>query len=70
MTSTYGELKFGDSQFLVFMNRILALIMVYSYITIVKQPTHKTPLYKYVTNYFVLINQVYISTIQHNNFQN
>lgn len=47
MTSTYDEMKFEDSQFLVFMNRILALIMVYGYVTIVKQPTHKTPLYKY-----------------------
>ena len=46
MTSTYDEMKFEDSQFLVFMNRILALIMVYGYVTIVKQPTHKTPLYK------------------------
>lgn len=47
MTSTYGDLKFKDSQFLVFMNRILALCMVSAYINMVKQPTHKTPLYKY-----------------------
>lgn len=47
MTSTYGDLKFKDSQFLVFMNRILALSMVFGYISYVKQPTHKTPLYKY-----------------------
>lgn len=47
MTSTYGDLKFQDSQFLVFMNRILALSMVFGYISLVKQPTHKTPLYKY-----------------------
>lgn len=47
MTSTYAGAKFQDSQFLVFMNRILALLMVYSYISAVKQPTHKTPLYKY-----------------------
>lgn len=47
MTSTYAEKRFEDSQFLVFMNRILALAMVYGYITMVKQPTHKTPLYKY-----------------------
>ena len=46
MTSTYGDLKFKDSQFLVFMNRILALCMVSAYINMVKQPTHKTPLYK------------------------
>lgn len=47
MTTQYDDIKFKDSQFLVFMNRLLALVMVFGYINIFKQPTHKTPLYKY-----------------------
>ncbi|XP_041108658.1 adenosine 3'-phospho 5'-phosphosulfate transporter 1-like [Polyodon spathula] len=53
MTQTYaatdtepGE-KFKDSQFLVFMNRILALTVAGMYCTLTKQPRHGVPMYKY-----------------------
>ena len=46
MITKYGETQFRDSQFLVFMNRILALAMVSGYVTVFHQPPHKTPLYK------------------------
>ncbi|XP_035740299.1 adenosine 3'-phospho 5'-phosphosulfate transporter 1-like [Vespa mandarinia] len=39
---------FEDSQFLVFINRILAFLMSALYLLIQKQPQHKAPLYKYV----------------------
>jgi adenosine 3'-phospho 5'-phosphosulfate transporter B2 len=39
--------QFTDSQFLVFVNRILAFAVALLYITFFKQPTHKAPLYKY-----------------------
>ncbi|XP_028653013.1 adenosine 3'-phospho 5'-phosphosulfate transporter 1 isoform X1 [Erpetoichthys calabaricus] len=53
MTRTYGttetELgeKFKDSQFLVFMNRILALTVAGVYCAFTKQPRHGAPMYKY-----------------------
>ncbi|XP_033859140.3 adenosine 3'-phospho 5'-phosphosulfate transporter 1-like isoform X2 [Acipenser ruthenus] len=53
MTQTYGaadtELgeKFKDSQFLVFMNRILALTVAGVYCALTKQPRHGVPMYKY-----------------------
>ncbi|XP_063774887.1 adenosine 3'-phospho 5'-phosphosulfate transporter 1 [Pseudophryne corroboree] len=54
MTRTYtttesgvpGE-KFRDSQFLVFMNRILALTVAGIYCAFTKQPRHGAPMYKY-----------------------
>ncbi|XP_072266125.1 adenosine 3'-phospho 5'-phosphosulfate transporter 1 isoform X2 [Pyxicephalus adspersus] len=54
MTRTYtstepgssGE-KFRDSQFLVFMNRILALTVAGIYCALTKQPRHGAPMYKY-----------------------
>lgn len=39
--------QFKDSQFLVFVNRILAFAVALLYITATKQPRHKAPLYKY-----------------------
>lgn len=39
--------QFKDSQFLVFVNRILAFAIALAYITISRQPKHKAPLYKY-----------------------
>jgi adenosine 3'-phospho 5'-phosphosulfate transporter B2 len=39
--------KFKDSQFLVFVNRIMAFGVALLYITMTKQPRHKAPLYKY-----------------------
>lgn len=56
MTQEYDELsedgtlhkvKFGDSQFLVFSNRILALTVAGVYILIAEQPRHHAPLFKY-----------------------
>ncbi|XP_064412648.1 adenosine 3'-phospho 5'-phosphosulfate transporter 1 [Latimeria chalumnae] len=53
MTKTYGatELdpgeKFRDSQFLVFMNRILAFTVAGLYCMLTKQPRHGAPMYKY-----------------------
>ncbi|XP_017883090.1 adenosine 3'-phospho 5'-phosphosulfate transporter 1 [Ceratina calcarata] len=40
--------RFQDSQFLVFVNRILAFSMSGLYLLIQRQPQHKAPLYKYV----------------------
>lgn len=53
MTQKYennaGEIgNFNDSQFLVFVNRILALTMSGLYLLLKNQPKHTTPLYKYV----------------------
>ncbi|XP_076656570.1 adenosine 3'-phospho 5'-phosphosulfate transporter 1 [Halictus rubicundus] len=39
--------RFQDSQFLVFVNRILAFLMSGFYLIIQRQPQHKAPLYKY-----------------------
>lgn len=56
MTQTYDELtddgilnkvKFEDSQFLVFGNRLLALLVSGLYITIAEQPRNTIPFYKY-----------------------
>ena len=56
MTQTYDEMsedgtlrkvKFEDSQFLVFANRILALVVSGVYISIAEQPYHTVPFYKY-----------------------
>ena len=44
---TLQKVKFEDSQFLVFANRILALVVAAVYILIGGQPTHRAPLYKY-----------------------
>ncbi|EGI66733.1 Adenosine 3'-phospho 5'-phosphosulfate transporter 1, partial [Acromyrmex echinatior] len=42
-----SKARFQDSQFLVFVNRILAFLMSGLYLLIQRQPQHKTPLYKY-----------------------
>lgn len=39
---------FTDSQFLVFVNRILAFLLSGLYIIFTRQPRHVAPLYKYV----------------------
>lgn len=52
MTQEYEDVdgnkdRFQDSQFLVFINRILAFLMSGFYLLIQRQPQHKAPLYKY-----------------------
>ncbi|XP_072105036.1 adenosine 3'-phospho 5'-phosphosulfate transporter 1 isoform X1 [Mobula birostris] len=53
MTRTYGKtdtdpgVKFRDSQFLVFMNRILAVTVAGLSCALTKQPRHGAPMYKY-----------------------
>lgn len=52
MTKNYvspdgGVEKFRDSQFLVFVNRILAFILSGTYVMVTQQPPHRAPLYKY-----------------------
>lgn len=56
MTRTYEEhmadgtvqlVKFTNSQFLVFINRVLALAVAFIYIVSTRQPRHTAPLYKY-----------------------
>ena len=47
MTQAYDGDYFTDSQFLVFVNRILALVVAGIYIMMTQQPRHRTPLYKY-----------------------
>ncbi|XP_025053625.1 adenosine 3'-phospho 5'-phosphosulfate transporter 1 isoform X1 [Alligator sinensis] len=53
MTRTYGTTetepgeKFKDSQFLVFMNRILAFTVAGLYCALTKQPRHGAPMFKY-----------------------
>ena len=47
MTKTYGGEKFKTSQFLVFVNRILAALIAFVYINVTTQPVHKAPFYKY-----------------------
>lgn len=42
-----NKARFHDSQFLVFINRILAFLMSGLYLIVQRQPQHKTPLYKY-----------------------
>lgn len=39
--------KFGNSQFLVFVNRVLALILAALAVLFLDQPRHTVPLYKY-----------------------
>ena len=41
-----GEL-FKNSQFLVFINRVLALLIGYIVLQVIRQPRHTGPLYKY-----------------------
>lgn len=47
MTQTYNGEQFKDSQFLVFVNRILALLVAGVYISMVPQPRHRAPFFKY-----------------------
>ena len=47
MTQTYDGDSFSDSQFLVFVNRILALMVAGLYLAVVSQPRHRAPFYKY-----------------------
>lgn len=49
MAHEYGEKgeKFQNSQFLVFMNRILAFLAALTIMSLTKQPPHTAPLYKY-----------------------
>ena len=46
-TDTSEGENFKNSQFLVFVNRILAFTVAVMYITIKRQPRHEAPLYKY-----------------------
>uniref|UniRef100_A0A3P9HRJ6 Adenosine 3'-phospho 5'-phosphosulfate transporter 1 n=1 Tax=Oryzias latipes TaxID=8090 RepID=A0A3P9HRJ6_ORYLA len=46
-TPEEGEERFTDSQFLVFMNRILALTVAGLWCLLFKQPRHGAPMYKY-----------------------
>ncbi|KAL7642499.1 UNVERIFIED_CONTAM: hypothetical protein RMT77_007060 [Armadillidium vulgare] len=52
MTEEYTDLsgsiaRFKDSQFLVFVNRILAFLLAGTYLMVTRQSRHKAPLYKY-----------------------
>lgn len=47
MTRTYDGESFTNSQFLVFVNRILALVVAGVYLAVSSQPRHKVPFYKY-----------------------
>ena len=47
MTRKYDGVKFTNSQFLVFSNRILAALIAFAYIKITTQPVQRVPLYKY-----------------------
>ena len=44
---TVKDVKFTNSQFLVFVNRVLALTVAITYIVCTRQPRHTAPLYKY-----------------------
>ena len=44
---TVGKAPFKNSQFLVFVNRVLALTVAATYIVFTRQPRHTAPLYKY-----------------------
>lgn len=44
---TVQDVKFTNSQFLVFVNRVLALTVALIYIVFTRQPRHTAPLYKY-----------------------
>ena len=47
MTQEYDGVKFRNSQFLVFVNRILAFAVAGLVIALTRQPIHRAPLYKY-----------------------
>lgn len=47
MTRTYNGELFTNSQFLVFVNRVLALLVAGIYLSVVPQPRQRAPLYKY-----------------------
>ena len=47
MTQDYGGEKFTNSQFLVFVNRVLALVVAGLYVMLKKQPRHAAPFYEY-----------------------
>lgn len=47
MTYSYEGNKFTNSQFLVFVNRVLALVVAGVYIAVTPQPRHRAPMYKY-----------------------
>lgn len=47
MTRTYDGDHFTNSQFLVFVNRILALLVAGVYLVLAPQPRHRAPFYKY-----------------------
>ena len=46
-----GE-RFKNSQFIVFANRVLAFLVAIVSMIIVRQPTHKAPVYKYLYSSF------------------
>ena len=47
MTKVYDGDRFTDSQFLVFINRVLALLVAFLYVSFTRQPRHVAPGYKY-----------------------
>lgn len=47
MTMEYDGEPFTDSQFLVFINRVLALVVAGVYILLTQQPQQRAPFYKY-----------------------
>ena len=47
MTREYEGEKFTNSQFLVFVNRVLAFVIAGAVIMFTKQPVHRAPMYKY-----------------------
>ena len=47
MTVEYGGERFTDSQFLVFVNRVLALAVAGVYLCLTRQPRDRAPFYKY-----------------------
>jgi len=47
MTQTYNGDSFTNSQFLVFVNRVLALLIAGAYLRVSHQPRHRAPFYKY-----------------------
>ena len=47
MTKTYNGDSFTNSQFLVFVNRILAFVVAGFYLKVSSQPKHRAPFYKY-----------------------
>lgn len=47
MTREYDGQKFTNSQFLVFMNRVLAVLIAGFYLSVTSQKKHRAPFYKY-----------------------